>query len=158
MRIVKDTRERKGYDFAFYDVELIHKALPCGDYMLENNTDIVIERKACIDEVYTNLSTKKEFVRFTKECAKLKAFKYPILLLEFPEEHVYTFPRSSEMSKTTIASLKMPTHMFQDRFYNLAVDFYPLRFVFTNTKADAEAKVYELFESVQNGRPIFNGF
>ena len=57
MKVIRDTREKQGWDFIFYDnIDIVDQKLDCGDYTTESLKDIVvIERKASATEIANNL-------------------------------------------------------------------------------------------------------
>ena len=74
MKIIRDTREKIGWEFPFYDdVEIESKKIDSGDYtteLLQNK--IVIERKASTSEIANNLGRKTAKARFYRECDRME--------------------------------------------------------------------------------------
>lgn len=154
--ILKDTREQKGFNFEFYDIQLKRQTLKYGDYALEGNNDIIVERKSDTGELYLNLGVKKERIRFFKELEALRAFKRPILLCEFPESDLYEFPQKSYIPPELWYKLKMTPQYFRKEVYKLTTDFLPLEVVFTNGRAEAEDYVINLFKEANGGTKKFD--
>lgn len=152
MKIIKDTRETKGYDFAFYDVEVIRKKLDCGDYKLVDSDEVIFERKANTGELYMNLATDAERERLYREFELLVEFRRPIFLLEFPESYLYDFPHNSHIPKSKWHKLKVPEWLLRQHLYNLLRDFPKVKCVFCDNKAAAEEYIINTFEEIKNGR------
>lgn len=75
--IVVDTREQKWEHIKEYlernNIPYIVQKLDTGDYMNTEHPEIVIDRKANLQEVCTNLQSGKENIhRFMKECRRAK--------------------------------------------------------------------------------------
>lgn len=75
--IVVDTREQKWEHIKEYlernNIPYIVQKLDTGDYMNTEHPEIVIDRKANLQEVCTNLQNGKENIhRFMKECRRAK--------------------------------------------------------------------------------------
>jgi len=98
MIILQDTREKNPLSFDIYnDVEVEVCKLDYGDYMIKGVEDLVFERKASTQELYTNLTVDKK--RFYRELDVLKNFVHPYILLEFPQSNMYSFPSGSGIPK-----------------------------------------------------------
>lgn len=84
--ILVDTREQHPFDFegddAFEAIE--HTKLDQGDYSIKGLEHIIsIERKATMNELYTNLSSKTFRTRFYAEAERLsKDVKYRFIVVE----------------------------------------------------------------------------
>jgi hypothetical protein len=99
MQIIRDTREKQGWDFVFYDdVEsIVSKKINCGDYTTALLKDeVVFERKASVVEIATNLGTTSNRERFYRECERMKPLKRAYIICEFQENHVLSFPTEDE--------------------------------------------------------------
>lgn len=106
MHIIRDTREKEGWDF-FPVGKIEQKKLDCGDYTTPALFDKCrIERKASTKEVYINLGRTVNKKRFYRELEKLQKFPDSIVITEFPESLVYEFPKGS-----TIPEMRPPSFM-----------------------------------------------
>lgn len=152
MRIIRDTREKEGYNFNFHDVELINRKLKCGDYKLESSDDIIFERKASTMELYINLAYKKEKDRLYREFDKLVEYKRPIFLFEFPESFLYDFPENSTIPKSKWKGLRMPSWRLRERLDELMKAFPKVKLVFCENKLQAEDFVFNTFKDHIDGR------
>lgn len=104
MQIIRDTREQEGFEFSFYDVEIIELGLPCGDYTTSKlKGKVSVERKRNSGEVYGNLCNKKSKERFYRELDKLKQLDHAIIVFEFPKSYLYSFPEKSGLAPFTKA-------------------------------------------------------
>ena len=73
MKIIRDTREKNGWEFPFHEVEMFSEKLDCGDYTTELLRDfVVIERKATATEIANNLGKKTAKARFYREFDRMK--------------------------------------------------------------------------------------
>lgn len=100
--ILIDTREQE--PFWFPEPSKRFK-LGEGDYSSEALIDILrIERKASVNEIYTNLGKVKAKARFFRELEKLAKFPHAVILAEFPERLISEFPNGSGIPKTRKAS------------------------------------------------------
>lgn len=99
MQIIRDTRERNGWDFPFSGNEnIISKKLDAGDYTTELLEDfVVVERKATATEIANNLGKKDAKARFYREFDRMKNLHKAYIVCEFPESNVYEFPKKSEL-------------------------------------------------------------
>lgn len=151
MKIIRDTREQKGYSFAFFDdIEVISRKLDYGDYSLEDGS-ITIERKANSAELYMNLATKSEKGRFYRELEQLQHLKKPIILCEFPEEHIYTFPMGSYIPPTRWKNLRINAYYFSRLVEEIRSSFPKIQMIFNENKYAAETKLVELFREQYYG-------
>jgi len=99
MQIIKDTREKQGWDFVFYDdIESItSEKIDCGDYTTALLRDeVVFERKASVVEIATNLGTKPNRDRFYRECERMKPLRRAYIICEFQENQVLSFPTDQD--------------------------------------------------------------
>jgi ERCC4-type nuclease len=91
LKICRDTREKKGkWDFSEYkDVEIIDKALHVGDYTLQGlESFVAVERKANIEEIYSNFSLKVISKRLDA-IYRLKSVRYSFFILECSIADIY---------------------------------------------------------------------
>ena len=94
MIILRDTREKNGWDFSNYDINAVDKKLHSGDYTIKGKEDIIIiERKASTGELSNNLV--KDYARFCREFDRLPSDTRKIIICEFPQENISIFPLKS---------------------------------------------------------------
>lgn len=102
MQIIRDTREQEGFEFPFYNIDIIELGLPCGDYTTPKlKGKVAIERKKNSGEVYGNLCNKKSKERFYRELDKLKLLDHAVIVFEFPKSDLYLFPQKSGLAQFT---------------------------------------------------------
>ena len=145
--IIKDTREKDGWNFEFYDnckgVEI--RGLKTGDYTVEGlEESLCIERKASTAEISTNLG--KERKRFEAELERMSKFSFSYILCEFSCENLMEFPKNSTIPYPRWKYLRMNGK----RMYSLLRSYeenYGIEVVFCNNKNEAELKAMEIFNS-----------
>lgn len=165
--IIRDTREKKGWDFWGHTV--LDQKLDCGDYTTSSLLGkFAIERKATTGELYINLATKTSKARFYRELDKLKKLNGAIILCEFPESYIFEFPHNSHIprwrypTKAEIAS-GLPKNKKIDAWSMLKINGRYLRsliadvssiipVVFCLNKQEAEKYAIRVFEELENGR------
>ncbi len=77
---VIDSREQLPFCFDSDDIEIIHKALPTGDYSLLNVEEIVaVERKNLEDFIHSLTKTRK---RFLSEIRRLSKMPFKCIVIE----------------------------------------------------------------------------
>lgn len=107
--IIKDTREKAGFNFKDYKV--INRKLETGDYSLENFEDqIVIERKGLI-ELFSCFGTERE--RFFKEIERMKLIPYRFIVVEGNYDEI---DRTSKAFKISARSIKGSLTSLQLRY------------------------------------------
>lgn len=152
MIILQDTKEKKGLGFELYEeINVIRQSLPEGDYMLHGNNDVVIERKASTGELYLNLSNNQEKSRFYRELERLQKYKHPILMCEFPESRLYSFPKYSGIPSSKHQYLRITAQFLRKMIYELPEKFPPLKIVFCDNRVEAQDFIIKTFKEVENG-------
>lgn len=84
--IIVDSREQKWSHIKEYldrnNIQYEVKKLDVGDYMNTEHTDIVVDRKANLNEVCSNLQSGKENIhRFMNECRRARDSKIELVIL-----------------------------------------------------------------------------
>ncbi len=166
MQIIRDTREKTGWDF-FPHGKIEVATLGCGDYTTPKLRDYCrIERKATTVEVYLNLGRKINKDRFFRELEKLRAFPNSLVVMDFPESWVYEFPEHSKIpkerkpSKREIASGKYNEGDIIDAWKELKINGKRLRsllyevgdvipVVFCDNRRAAQKFVMEYFQELE---------
>lgn len=147
MKIIRDTRERHGWDFYFHNVELISEKLDCGDYTTELLKDfVVIERKATATEIANNLGKKVAKARFYREFDRMKDLHKAYIVCEFPESDVYEFPRNSGMSEAKLARVRMNGNYLRKLISQIETDYNNVEVVFCSNRDNAEEFTYDILQ------------
>ena len=85
MKLTVDSREKKNsHILAWFDkhgIEYEVKKLDVGDYMIDGNDTISIDRKASIDELSTNLLNRADHARFWREVRRAKDTGIKLIIL-----------------------------------------------------------------------------
>lgn len=144
MRIIRDTREKNGWDFSIAGYETISQALSCGDYAIENCKNIIIERKASTGELYLNLGNKEHRQRFYREMVKLQDYKNAFIVCEFPQYHLYDFPKYSNIPEAKWPELKINAKFLRRLIYDIQDDYPPVQFIYCQDRQSAQNKVLDL--------------
>lgn len=130
MKIIIDTREQKAWTFD--DIEVINTKLDTGDYSIEGFADqIVIERKSSVSELAMNIVSK----RFWNELERMKDIKYRIIICEFTEEDVATYP--SKMPKYLRSRIRVRGKFILSKIREIEKE-YKIKVEFCKNKVFAE--------------------
>jgi ERCC4-type nuclease len=145
MRIIRDTRERNGWDFPFSEnVELISRKLDSGDYTTELLEGIVvIERKATATELANNLGKRTAKARFYREFERMKPLSKAYIVCEFPESNIYEFPKNSGMSQIQMSKVRINGNYLAKLMDNIEKDFDNIEIVFCNNRDEAETFTHD---------------
>lgn len=148
MQIIRDTRERNGWEFPFSGNEnIISKKLDAGDYTTELLEDfVVVERKATATEIANNLGKKEAKARFYREFERMKDLQKAYIVCEFPESNVYEFPHNSGMSKAQMAKVRMNGGYLRKLIGQIEQDYNNIEVVFCNNRNEAETFTYDILE------------
>jgi hypothetical protein len=144
MIIIQDTREKYPWNFSFYDTEVQIKGLKTGDYSLcglEENT--CIERKRNLAEVSINLGSK--WKQFSAELLRMCIFPHKIIILEFGEEKLDSFPVGSGIPENKWPQIRMSPGFLKKRLYSIK-DTYDIDIIFCPTKEQAEEQAYKFLK------------
>ena len=99
--VIRDTREKKGYDFTGYPVRIIEKALQTADYGLQGFSDkIVLERKAYRD--FISIFTNAKYQRFLNELQRMKAYPVKAIVVEMHLASIVKHQYRSKVKPSTI--------------------------------------------------------
>ena len=149
--LVIDTREKQPWEFdaddAFEDV--VYRKLDAGDYSIEGMEDIiVIERKASVDELFSNFTKNKE--RIYAEFDRMQDHKFKIILIEESCDDILN-PSAYYVNRKKInkSSPMMPTAVVTSNLTILMLE-YGAHVIFAGTRGKAMArgillKAYELY-------------
>lgn len=146
MQIIRDTREKNGWDFSFFDqTEIINQKLDCGDYTTPKLKDIVvIERKATATEIANNLGKKTAKARFYREFDRMEGLEKAYILCEFSESNVYEFPHNSGMSQAQISKVRMNGRYLRKLIGQIETDYDNIEVVFLDDRNNAESFAYNI--------------
>lgn len=148
MRIIRDTRERRGWDFAFNNIEIVSRKLDCGDYttdILENF--VVIERKATSTELANNLGKRTAKARFYREFDRMKDLQKAYIVCEFPESHIYSFPKYSGMSPIQLSKVKINGNYLAKLTSQIPIDYPNIEIIFCENRDEAENFTYDILKT-----------
>ena len=149
MIIIRDTREKKGWDFPFKEAEIKVGGLKYGDYTVEGLEDVVrIERKASTSEIAQNLGSKKNKERFYRELEKLQLLPNAYIICEFPESNIYEYPQNSGMPKNKMAFAKIGGKFLRKLIHEIE-DNFDIQVMFFNSRSEAEDFSYDLLKGFQ---------
>ena len=147
MKIIRDTRERNGWEFPFREVEIVSRKLDFGDYTTDILEDfVVIERKATATEIANNLGTKICKERFYREFDRMKHIRKAYIVCEFPESSVYEFPYNSGMSSAQMSKVRMNGKYLRRLIGNIEQDYSNIEVVFCSNRDEAENFTYETLQ------------
>lgn len=148
MKIIRDTRETKGWDFEFYQDgidEIIDKKLDYGDYSLSGyEKSICIERKASSGELAQNLGRNHK--RFKKQILAMAEYDYKYIVCEFSLKQLMAFPKYSGIPFPLLKKVKITGKFIincLDKYYSE----YGVETIFCGNRDIAEAKAVELLKS-----------
>ena len=143
--IIVDSREKKWDHIREYfeknGVEYIVHKLDAGDYLNTENDGIVIDRKASLQELCSNLSKGNEnIMRFTREAARAKERNYRFIVLIEGTDYKSTKDVISWKSKYTQHSGKW----LNDKMFHLTIS-YGVEWMFCR-KNETPKKIMELIK------------
>jgi ERCC4-type nuclease len=144
MLIIKDTKEKDGFDFKDYsDVKISRDTLKYGDYTLAiaDNSDfrdsIIIERKKNCMELINNLGTN--FERFCNEMEGLTKYQHKQIVVCGPNNFSYLVDRGLTRLNLNFIYKQLA---YLQIYYNVDIIFFP-------NKEEAENYVYRLFKEIE---------
>ena len=89
MKILKDTREQKGWTFDEVEGNVAVGKLDTGDYTVEGFEGVLcVERKGTFAELAGNLVED----RFWRELERMSKFKHPYVICEFELKDIVNYP------------------------------------------------------------------
>lgn len=144
MKIIRDTRERNGWDFCFHDANFVSEKLDAGDYTTDILRDIVaIERKASVVEIANNLGKKEAKARFHREFDRAKTLEKIYIVCEFSESDVYSFPKGAGLRPKQLASIRMNGGYLHKLLEEIETIYPNVELVFCDNRESAEDFTYE---------------
>lgn len=147
MKILKDTREKTGWHFSFYEeISIENIKLDAGDYTTEMLQDIIaVERKASVSEIALNLGKKENRERIYREFERMKDLEKAFIVCEFSESQVYSYPEGHGFTSGQKARIKMTGAFIRKLLREIESTFPNIEVVFCDSKEEAEFFVHELF-------------
>jgi hypothetical protein len=147
LKIICDTREHKGYEWSFGDVETVTKKLDTGDYSLEGFENLIcIERKKSPSELAINIG--KDSVRFNKELERMKDYKYAYILCEFSLGEAIDFPIGSNIPKSKLKHIRI-TGKYLVKVISTYKEKYNIDVIYCGDREGCIEKALELFHSIR---------
>lgn len=149
MNIIRDTREKHGWNFCFYkDVDIIDQKLPFGDYTTDRLQDkIVIERKATTVEISNNLGRRSARARIYREFDKMVNLEKAYIVCEFSELDVYRFPKKSGLRKHQIAQLRVTGKYIRRLMGEIEREYENIQVIFCDNREEAEYFTYHILKT-----------
>lgn len=142
MIIIQDTREKFPWDFNFYGLKQVRKALKTGDYALEGSNHFVFERKRNTGEISMNLGLK--WKQFESELIRMSEdYVCPHIICEFPESDIDIFPVNSTIPKSRWKYLRMSPAFIKRRLYD-SCEKYNIQLLFFDNPKQAEQEVFNI--------------
>ena len=148
MIIIKDTREKKGWDFTFAKecAGQIVKKLDTGDYTIQGlESKLCIERKKSVSEIAINLGSKWSV--FKEELERMRAYERRHIICEFSMDDVLLFPANSSMPEWKKKKIKISGKFILSRLTSISED-YGINVEYCNNSAQAIHRVLEIFKDV----------
>ena len=156
MIIIRDNKEKTGWDFDFHDATVVDQSLKTGDYTVKGyETSIVIERKASTGEIAANLGLHKK--RFEREFERFQDFQYRFLICEFPFKYYNDFPQNSKIPESKWPKLRINGGYMAKTIVELC-NKYDVQAYYCNSRDLAESMAFNLLtEAVReiNGEQAF---
>lgn len=147
MNIIRDTRERNGWEFPFYETELTSRKLDAGDYTTDMLEDfIVIERKATTTEIANNLGKKTAKARFYREFDRMQDLRKSYIVCEFPESSVYEYPHNCGFTKAQLSSIRINGKYLRRLLSEIEENYDNIEVVFCENRDAAEEFTYNTLQ------------
>ena len=140
-----DSREKKNEHIKSYfdrnGIEYEVRKLDVGDYMIDGNDTISIDRKASIDELSTNLLNRADHARFWREVRRAKDTGIKLIILI--ESNKYTDIPSLIDWKSKYSGVNGRSLI--DAIYRAHIS-YGVEFIFSSKRATGR-RIVELLQS-----------
>lgn len=153
MIILCDKREKRPFQFNFYNCETEFTTLKTGDYSVKGCAEsICLERKASTGEIAINLGFK--WKQFSNELLRMCLFNHKIIIMEFDEYDLDVFPKKSGIPENKWSQIRMSAGFLKKRLYSIK-DTYDIDIIFCPSKEQAEQQAYNfLLESYEKENKI----
>jgi|TARA_R100001163_G_scaffold35336_1_gene27193 hypothetical protein len=146
--ILKDTREKNGWDFNAFDkcMAVVDWGLKTGDYVARGlEKHLVIERKASTGEIATNLGKKRK--AFDAEIERMSQFRWKYIICEFSIDDLMNFPENSGIPEKQLQYVRMNGKFMWRKLCEYQENF-GVQVVFCDDKISAQERVLMIFDEV----------
>jgi len=146
--ILKDTREKLGWDFESYEKceAMKIQGLKTGDYTLEGlETILCVERKASTGELSLNLGKKRK--TFEAEVERMSHFRWAYIICEFSIDDLMTFPVGSGIPRSKWKFIRMNGKFMWRKLSEYQED-YGIQVIFCDNREQAQEMVLKIFNDV----------
>jgi len=146
--ILKDTREKTGWDFNSFDRCLAVRrwGLATGDYTARGlEKHLAIERKASTGELALNIG--KELKRFEAEMERMSHFRWAYIICEFSIDDLMSFPENSGIPKKNWEFVRMNGGYMWKKISEFKEEYNVIT-LFCGNKEDAEERAMVLLDEV----------
>jgi hypothetical protein len=144
MKILRDTREKKGWDwtFGYENVEIVDQGIPTGDYTIEGYEELIcVERKSSTSELALNLGKHRK--RFENELERLTSFRFRWVLCEFSKSELLDFPKGANIPPFLKKKVRVRGPYLMSLVVGLS-EQYETEFIFYSDREQAEQAAYNL--------------
>lgn len=146
MKIIRDTREKTGWQFDWYDIEVIDRKLATGDYTIEGLEEVLcIERKKSPSELALNVGKLRK--TFEKELQRMSEIRWKYILCEFPYEQLRKYPTGARMPRAKKKKVRMKGKLLAGIIYGLK-EKYGFELIFCRNREEAEDMAMSIFDDV----------
>jgi len=147
MKIIRDTREKHGWQFPFNEAEIVSRKLNAGDYTTELLEDfIVIERKASVSEIANNLGKKTAKARFHREFERMETLHKAYIICEFPESSIYEYPHNCGFTQAQLSAIRINGKYLRRLLSEIENQYINVEVIFCNNRDEAENVAYDLLQ------------
>lgn len=146
--ILKDTREKNGWDFKSFDrcIAVADWGLRTGDYTVKGlEKHLVIERKASTSELAINLGKKRS--AFENEIKRMSSFRWKYIIFEFSIDDLMNFPKNSGIPKKQMQYVRMNGKFMWKKLREYEEE-YGVQLIFSYDKENAEERAMIIFDEV----------
>ena len=146
--ILKDTREKNGWDFNSSNkcLAVARWGLKTGDYTIRGlEKDLVIERKASTGELAMNLGKKRK--AFEAEMERMSKFRWKYIICEFSIDDLMSFPENSGIPEKQLQYVRMNGKFMWRKLCEYQENF-GVQVVFCDDKISAQERVLMIFDVV----------
>jgi DNA excision repair protein ERCC-4 len=143
MLILVDTREKKPWNFQFFNATSESRCLKTGDYTLEGFEDkFCVDRKYGAGEIYMCLYS--QYGRFKKELQRMQDFEEAYLVIESGFDEVQNFPAC--LPARARKKVRFNAQNLQDKI-EYVQDAYNVEFIFCDNRQAAEKVTFDLLKA-----------
>ena len=143
MIIIQDTREQQGWEFFYPDIIVVREQMVSGDYTIRGReSDLIVERKATTGELANNIG--KKWFQFCDEFQRVPADTRKVVICEFSQQDVDSFPINSGIPYRVRKYLKISSGLMKKRIAELESN-YGVEFIFAGNKFNAQEIALGIF-------------